>query len=46
MAGVYSCSHPSSSISQPSPDWQNQDLQSDGIFGISTEKAYEQLLKK
>jgi len=27
------------------PNWQNLDLQRDGVFGISTEKAYEQLLK-
>ena len=38
-----SCSHPSSSGT--SPNWQNLDLQIDGVFGISTEKAYDQLLK-
>jgi len=38
-----SCSHPSSSGA--SPNWQNLDLQTDGVFGISTEKAYDQLLK-
>ncbi|HWK07812.1 MAG TPA: S8 family serine peptidase [Puia sp.] len=27
------------------PNWQNQDLQSDGVFGISTENAYDRLLK-
>ena len=27
------------------PNWQNQDLQKDGVFGISTDKAYDQLLK-
>jgi len=27
------------------PNWQNMDLQKDGFFGISTEKAYDQLLK-
>jgi subtilisin family serine protease len=38
-----SCSRPSSSGA--SPNWQNLDLQTDGVFGISTEKAYDQLLK-
>jgi cell wall-associated protease len=38
-----SCSQPSSSGAVP--NWQNQDLQKDGVFGISTEKAYDQLLK-
>lgn len=28
----------------PKPNWQNLDLQQDGVFGISTEKAY-QLIK-
>jgi hypothetical protein len=28
------------------PNWQNLDLQKDGILGISTEKAYQELLKK
>ncbi len=27
------------------PDWQNQDLHKDGVFGISTNKAYDELLK-
>jgi subtilisin family serine protease len=27
------------------PNWQNMDLQKDTIFGISTEKAYSELLK-
>jgi cell wall-associated protease len=27
------------------PNWQNMDLQKDTLFGISTEKAYDQLLK-
>jgi len=27
------------------PNWQNMDLAKDGFFGISTEKAYDQLLK-
>src|ERR1700744_334484 len=27
------------------PNWQNLDLQNDGVFGISTEKAYSELLK-
>jgi hypothetical protein len=27
------------------PNWQNLDLKADSVFGISTEKAYEQLLK-
>lgn len=30
---------------QPKPYWQNLDLQNDGVFGISTEKAYNQFLK-
>src|SRR5690606_9487446 len=29
----------------PPPNWQNLDLKTDGIFGISTEKAYNELLK-
>jgi hypothetical protein len=31
--------HPFSS--GPPPNWQNLDLQTDGVFGISTEKAYD-----
>jgi len=27
------------------PNWQNMDLQKDGLFGISTEKAYSELFK-
>lgn len=27
------------------PNWQNLDLQHDSVFGISTEKAYQELLK-
>lgn len=27
------------------PNWQNMDLQKDSVFGISTEKAYNELLK-
>jgi len=27
------------------PNWQNTDLNADGVFGISTEKAYSELLK-
>jgi subtilisin family serine protease len=30
---------------QPKPNWQNLDLTQDGTFGISTEKAYANLLK-
>lgn len=30
---------------QQIPNWQNLDLKNDGIFGISTEKAYSELLK-
>jgi subtilisin family serine protease len=30
---------------QPIPNWQNLDLEKNGVFGISTEKAYEQLLQ-
>jgi subtilisin family serine protease len=29
---------------QASPDWQNLDLNKDGVFGISTNKAYNELL--
>jgi subtilisin family serine protease len=29
----------------PKPNWFNLDLQQDGTFGISTEKAYQQLIK-
>ncbi|HLX91469.1 MAG TPA: S8 family serine peptidase [Puia sp.] len=29
----------------PPKNWQNMDLQRDGLFGISTEKAYAELLK-
>ncbi len=31
-------------MASASPNWQNQDLQSDGVFGISTEKVYDRLL--
>ncbi len=27
------------------PNWQNLDLQRDSTFGISTERAYQELLK-
>ena len=30
---------------KPKDNWQNLDLKSDGVFGISTEKAYKELLK-
>lgn len=30
---------------QATPNWHNLDLEKDGVFGISTEKAYAQLLK-
>jgi hypothetical protein len=36
---------PRARIPHASPNWQNLDLQTDGIFGISTEKTYDQLLK-
>lgn len=32
-------------MAQAIPNWQNLDLQNDGVFGISTEKAYDRLLK-
>ncbi|TZF82984.1 S8 family serine peptidase [Pedobacter sp. BS3] len=35
----------SQSNDSPKPNWQNLDLSQDGVFGISTEKAYETLLK-
>lgn len=31
---------------RPKANWQNLDLQQDGVFGISTEKAYKELLKE
>lgn len=31
--------------STPKPNWQNLDLKTDTTFGISTEKAYQELLK-
>jgi len=30
---------------QDKPNWQNLDLKTDSVFGISTEKAYKELLK-
>jgi subtilisin family serine protease len=30
---------------EPKANWQNLDLKADGVFGISTEKAYNELLK-
>lgn len=30
---------------KPKENWQNLDLKADGVFGISTEKAYKELLK-
>ncbi|HEX8021385.1 S8 family serine peptidase, partial [Mucilaginibacter sp.] len=30
---------------QQIPDWQNKDLKTDNLFGISTHKAFDQLLK-
>ena len=35
----------SSADEKPKENWQNLDLQTDGVFGISTEKAYNELLK-
>lgn len=31
-------------LAQPKTNWQNLDLQKDGVFGISTERAYSELL--
>jgi subtilisin family serine protease len=31
---------------KPAENWQNLDLQANGVFGISTERAYKELLKK
>ena len=44
--GVFSflCALPFFSIAQK-PNWQNLDLKIDTTFGISTEKAYKELLK-
>lgn len=33
------------SSAQQKPNWQNLDLKTDSVFGISTEKAYKDLLK-
>ena len=30
----------------PVKNWQNLDLKEDGVFGISTEKTYQKILKK
>ncbi|MEJ7778519.1 MAG: S8 family peptidase [Daejeonella sp.] len=35
----------SSDEESPKANWQNLDLKTDGVFGISTEKAYNELLK-
>lgn len=35
----------STSDESPVANWQNLDLKTDGVFGISTEKAYNELLK-
>src|SRR4030081_2759519 len=32
-------------MAHAAPGWHNLDLEKDGVFGISTEKAYSQLLK-
>ncbi|NEU07292.1 S8 family serine peptidase [Flavihumibacter sp. R14] len=32
-------------VEKPKENWQNLDLKTDGVFGISTEKAYKELLK-
>lgn len=40
---LVACTHPAPK--DPTPNWQNLDLQHDGVFGISTEKAYDLLLK-
>ncbi|SDM13391.1 S8 family peptidase [Pedobacter antarcticus] len=34
-----------SAFAQQNNNWQNQDLKQDTVFGISTEKAYKELLK-
>ena len=35
----------SSETESPKENWQNLDLKTDGVFGISTERAYQELLK-
>lgn len=35
----------SAQAKKPLPNWQNLDLKADGMFGISTERAYTELLK-
>jgi subtilisin family serine protease len=42
IVDLYSCKPHNNP--HPSANWQNKDLYSDGIFGISADKAYEQLL--
>ncbi len=36
----------SQNITKPKVNWQNLDLATDSTFGISTEKAYQEILKK
>lgn len=46
---LFSAFLPFASIAQkseePKPNWFNLDLVQDGVFGVSTEKAYQELLK-
>jgi hypothetical protein len=43
--GRFSDTNTSLVSGQPIPNWQNLDLEKNGVFGISTEKAYAQLLQ-
>ncbi|PWG80192.1 S8 family serine peptidase [Pararcticibacter amylolyticus] len=44
------CFLTSAAISQqkekPGPDWQLKDLKADGVFGVSMEKTYKEIIKK
>lgn len=44
ILGVFAVT-PFLSYAQQKPNWQNLDLKTDSVFGISTEKAYKELLK-
>lgn len=45
LIAVWLCACNHAPVATPYPDWQNKDLKADGIFGISTDKAFDQLLK-
>ncbi|HWK04515.1 MAG TPA: S8 family serine peptidase [Puia sp.] len=43
LLGIFIC-FPFSLSTAQSPNWQNKDLVADSVFGISTDKAYKELL--